>query len=315
MIFIVSHRRGFEADRVIDRLRNLGEPFFRFNTDLDNPSAEYSATIDGQRHCLRIRCDDRDFDLSEATAGWFQQPFPWHQPLTALEGARHASHKALIYALLDQIRCRWINTPANAHRAANKPLQLLAAVKVGLPIPETLISNYANDVRFFLQTKNEVIVKSVAPQWIHHESEEQAAYTQKLDQSWVTSDESIAFSPITYQTFQPRRRDIRAVVIGNKIFAASCEEQGEAQRYDIRKAEHPVYRRFDLPDTICSKLMKVLNYFGINFCSADFIENHSGDLMFVDLNVTGSWWWIDSLFDGGITEAITLLLLQLKADQ
>ena len=74
MIFIVTHRRGFEADRVIDRLRSLDEPFFRFNTDLFEAEHSYSALIGDRRRSIRIFCDDREIDLTSVTAAWLQQP-------------------------------------------------------------------------------------------------------------------------------------------------------------------------------------------------------------------------------------------------
>ena len=141
----------------------------------------------------------------------------------------------------------------------------------------------------------------------------QCRYTQKVDIAWLESDESIGL--VTYQAFHKRRRDIRAVMVGDNAFAASCTAHEEIQRYDIRKGSENSYQRFELPETVRVKLKQLMERFDINFCSADFIENNEGTLLFVDLNVTGSWWWVDSIFDGRIADAITSQLLQFKAGQ
>jgi hypothetical protein len=58
IVFIVTHRRGFETDPVIDALRHEGVLVFRFNCDAGNESSQVSFTINNSGVEILFKCDD-----------------------------------------------------------------------------------------------------------------------------------------------------------------------------------------------------------------------------------------------------------------
>ena len=54
--------------------------------------------------------------------------------------------------------------------------------------------------------------------------------------------------------------------------------------------------------------MSMMNDLNIDYCSADFFETARAEILFVDLNVTGSWWWVDKLYGGEICQELVRLL-------
>jgi hypothetical protein len=307
-VLIVTHRRGFEADPVIDALRQLGVAVFRYNADVDSWESSISITLSSRERGILLSCDGRSFSASDIAAAWFQQPFPDLEKKS--EGAllRYESHRVGWLGMCGLLRCPWLNHPQAAHSAANKILQLNAALDAELPIPETLISNIPTDVRLFLSQEN-VIAKNLATPWYKSASKTLAAYTIGVD--ITLRDDDISFAPVIYQQFIVRQRDYRVVVVGQEIFAVSCEDVTGSKRLDSRRGElNPSnYARAILPHETCHKLLRLLELLGLNYCSADFIEDRDGQLLFLDLNATGAWWWVDMVFEGAVCRAITQFLV------
>lgn len=304
MILIVSHRRGFEADRVIDHLEALGKSVFRFNTDIVPGGDSISLLFESIRHSCQIRSEGKELDLTEVSAAWFQQPNAWELPKSPMEEARQASHAAAIEAALSHINAAWLNCPRHALAASRKPAQLWSARNVGLLTPKTLISNVPSVVKAFRLECGEIVAKSVSPQWIQSSSGDFAAYTQRVESTWLDSDEAISYAPVIYQQFHQRRRDIRVVVVGDRVFSASCASDDANTKYDVRKSASLIYEACLLPAREQFGLLAMMKELNVQHCSADFIECQNGDLLFVDLNVTGSWWWIDDVYSGAVTNAI-----------
>lgn len=308
MILIVSHRRGFEADRVIDQLRGLGESVFRFNTDLSASEPKYSLRFTTAGLQCRLFNEKGEVDIADVGTAWFQQPFCWKEPRSAIEFAQQSSHQTAINALLGQVKGKWLNSPKCALLAANKVNQLYEANRVGLIVPQTLISNEPRTIRQFVSENVVTVAKSVAPQWLSTPSGDFAAYTQKVEADWLHHDETLSYSPVVYQEFHERQRDIRVVVVGDEVFSAASAAHDKDSVYDVRKTSATLYTRCILADRIIASLRKMIGGLGLQFCSADFIESQDGSIYFIDLNVTGSWWWVDDVFDGAITKAIAIFL-------
>ena len=309
MIFIVTHRRGFEADRVIDQLNSLGESVFRFNTDLHTGGYSVSLLLSESAVSSRIAVDSKELDTKLVSVAWFQQPWAWPTPTSPIEAARQASHEVAVTAILDLIQADWLNSPSSAMFASNKVRQLLLARKIGFFIPETLIGNQPSAVRNQVEENPDTVVKSIAPQWILTKKGDFAAYTQQIESEWLASDEAIIFAPVAYQKFHKRRRDIRIVVVGSKFFPVEYTSDGIHSEYDVRKNVDIGCQPCDMPEGISGKLKMLMDEFNIQFCSADFIESVDGKLYFIDLNVTGSWWWIDDVYSGAVTKAISSYLI------
>lgn len=310
MILIVTHRRGFEADRIIDRLHNLGEPVFRLNTDIDPNYLVLTLSVSSDTKDCKFFSGERELNIKDITIAWFQQSWSWIEPTEPLEFARQQSYQALLEATLDEIETPWLNSPSSVKVASNKSRQLLNAVRVGLQIPTTLISNHPESVCQFAMRNSRIVAKSISPQWLNICGNDNAAYTQKFELSWITDRAAISYAPVAYQEFHRRKNDIRAVVVGDQVFCAYCEAKESYPAYDVRKEPNLQFVPHQLPVKIEIGLKNLMKSLGVQYCSADFIENMDGEIFFIDLNVSGSWWWIDDLYSGAVTDSIASYLLK-----
>lgn len=304
-IFVVTHRRGFEADPVIDILRHDGIPVFRFNCDAGNEMSLVSFAANNKCIEMSFVCDGREINSAEIGVGWCQQLPPYlSQAASVDENLQRRNLWAAQLASLDSLEVPWLNHPRNVLYASSKPLQLVHARSVGLNIPNTLISNIPQHIRSFVENQP-TIAKNLATPWVVSPTETRAAYTRIVEPDWLQNNGELEFCPVIYQEYRARKKDYRIVVVGDKTFAACCEPC-EGQREDIRRntttGESFQACKFDAQATdLLKTLMKRLS---IEYCSADFMEDNEGNLYFLEVNTCGAWWWVDLLYDGAICNAI-----------
>lgn len=307
MILILTHRHGFEADRIIDLLRNRRLSYFRLNTDFESDNTRFHLCISSDQSYLLVNCDRRTLNLKDVRCAWFQQPMPEPSEGSSVQLLRFRSKLIALQAVIENIDCPWINHPNLAYRAANKWIQLDIAKKNGLLIPPTVVSNDPEQLRDFLEQEPNLVAKSLGVQWYNEGSNWHAAYTQKVEKKWVNQTEDILFAPVIYQKFIPRVHDYRVVVVGKTHFSVVCESPLVAQIYDCRKGESK-YCPVELDVSVIESLKRMLSNLSLDYCSADFFEGEDGKIYFCDLNVSGSWWWVDNLYCGKISEALVELL-------
>jgi len=306
-VLIVTHRRGFEADPVIDMLRKRNVPVFRFNGD---NASMISFVINADKDDVFLTCDGIEIDKNQIGVAWCQQLPPFfNQPSDMSQCLQNGNIRIASFASLELTDLQWINSPSNVLSASNKIAQLILARKVGLNIPSTLVSNKPNHIRFFAD-RNTIIAKNLATPWVTTpEQKTNEAFTKIVKSEWLTSDAELCFSPIIYQSFHKRVKDYRVVVVGDKHFVVNCTPK-EGQLEDIRRGssvgEDFVVSDFDQSSLDALRLM--MKNFGVDYCAADFMKDESGKLYFLEMNICGAWWWVDRLYDGAICEAIVGLI-------
>src|SRR3989344_3701837 len=76
-VLVMTHRRGFETDPVIDALRDRSVPVFRFNGDSGKEASLISSAIDSGGMNVRFECDGREISGNDVGVGWCQQLQPY----------------------------------------------------------------------------------------------------------------------------------------------------------------------------------------------------------------------------------------------
>jgi len=302
-ILIVTHRRGFEADPVIDELRRRGVNVFRFNTDDGNKISFVSFRSETEE--IEFVCDNRHIVDSNIAVGWCQQLPPYlAQAGDERESLQRENLLALQLSTLDLLRIPWFNRPQHVLYASNKINQIVAARAVGLNVPRTIISNDPTAIRTFA-SKQTIVAKNLATPWIISQKETRAAYTKIVDPSWLTDDLALSFAPIIYQEYRERKRDFRVVMVDNQAFSASCIP-GPHQHEDVRKegGTGESFAACDFDAETLRKLRLLMQKLHLDYCAADFIEDKNGNLFFLEVNTCGAWWWLDCLYDGAICNSL-----------
>ena len=301
-IMILTHREGFEADPVIDELRERCADVFRFNTDDGENVSKISFSL-RDRTKMVLECDGRVLDGDEVKAAWFQQSYPFDidstDPIITLQRANLRASYDQMENFMD---CRWLNRPDKVRTASNKILQLKVANEAGMNTPETLVSSDAGAIRDFCREPS--VMKNLNTPWFFNQGEFKAAYTRNVTDEVMKNEEALEFAPIIYQRVVDKREECRVVMINGKDYAVSSPPSEES--IDIREENKTGdnFRPATFPKDQKEKLLKFMSRFGVESCGADYLIDNNGKWIFLEANISGAWWWVDKHFGGEIKRAI-----------
>jgi glutathione synthase/RimK-type ligase-like ATP-grasp enzyme len=205
--------------------------------------------------------------------------------------------------LLFSLEASFVN-PIVAQRAAVKPKQLRLAHRVGLRIPDTLISNDPVEVSEFIQNHGRgVIHKAItAPPhfFIGTERWNEDARPAML--------RDLPIAPVIFQEEISGPADIRATVIGNLIFSARFAKTGDPSVVDSRLDMDVPCESWELPVDLKDKLIRLMNELGLVFGTIDLRVTDDNEYVFLEVNPQGQFLYIEILTGMPITAALAEFL-------
>ena len=212
----------------------------------------------------------------------------------------------LLGGLMTQ-RTRWMNHPAAVWQAEFKPLQLRAAQDVGLRIPKTLVSNDPDAIARAQTQFGSMIVKPARSGHFWQGGEEYAIFTSALSAEHLDSLDDARWTPSIYQELLPKEVDVRVTFVGGKFFAAAIHSQTDpAAAIDWRKTENAglPHSKIELPDLLLERLQRLMALLGLEFGCIDLVKTPRGEYIFLEVNPSGQWLWLDDKLDLGISAAV-----------
>ncbi len=195
---------------------------------------------------------------------------------------------------------RWINSPEAEQAAENKFLQLKTAKACGINVPRTLVTANPGQVRSFLKSEGVVVAKSLGPySWKLTNDKVLAPYATVVDaeQLLKLSDEDISQCVTMYQQRIAKVSDVRMVILGTDVFAYRVIQSGEEYfdyRLGFNEENQLQFASLVVPDVLQKKLVGFMSALKINFASADFAVTENGDFIFLDLNPSGQWMFVET---------------------
>jgi glutathione synthase/RimK-type ligase-like ATP-grasp enzyme len=315
VVFITTDASDIHADHVVNALASRGVRVLRFHPE-DYPrewqiSLWPTATgpgfsIKGRYHSARS---------GDVIAAWYRRPGPVGVPPSAPDIQEYVRRQstAAVRAMYRALEGRWLVSPDALTIAEDKVVQLQRASRLGLATPRTCVSNDPAEVRaFFADVGGSIAVKPDHVQGIFHEGVFRFPLTARWDGQ--AEDAAIAASPTIYQEYVEKKLEIRAVVIGARVFAAEVPAV-DADLIDVRGREEllSVYRPHDLPEPVARKLVQLTSGFGSRFCSADLLVTPDDEYVFLELNPNGQWLWLDLVAGLKLTDALVDELLATPA--
>jgi len=264
-----------------------------------------------QSGSIEIRADRFDWEIAgpELEGGrrgpfdvvWLRRPTPPVLPADLhpadLPVARRECHD-FVNALhhLAAPDAFWLNPLASRSRSELKPVQLREAVRAGLTVPPTLMSNDPERIRRFLdEFHGRAVYKPFQPaQW---EGDEEVALllTNEVTAADLPEDEILRATPGIFQARVEKAHELRVTVMGGHVVTARLRSQElEATRLDWRAAGAQLRVEPDrLPPAVeeaCRRLMRAL---GIYFGAFDFIVTPEGEHVFLEVNPAGQFLWVE----------------------
>lgn len=301
MLLIVTHSRSAHADRVVQELRGIGTSFFRLDVDkfLTEYRCRWSAPNCGDLERMTSR---EKVSLESISCVWWYD-FPWPSlkgmqiEARFREWARFETRYGLLWALAS-LNAWFMSRPASIDAASVKTLQWQAAQKVGLLIPETILTNDESFVKGFIECHHDVLFKTIAPL-----SRERGLKTKGILSTLVTAQDighgTIETKMCQFQRFIPKDYDIRVIVIEDLVLAILIDSQSSPltrvdwRRYDLSRTPHAPYQ---LPSRVERQCRDLVHALGLTYGAIDLVKcKATGEYYFLEVNPVGLWLWLELL--------------------
>ncbi len=318
MIVIFSNSLDVTADYVCSRLEQSQLRYIRLNTDQLAEKAKllYKGNI------FSLFIDDQILKLDDVTSIWYRRPQslkPRDLPFLKGEQAHTVSEwNASIEGFLAHIPASlWINHPANNALALSKLEQLSRADKMGLTIPDTLVTQSFDEImHFWKECKGELIVKPISHGYIERNDpkKDTLIFTNQVNLEQLTNNqELISLCPTLFQRKVEKIFDVRINIIDKEVIAVAiyASDQNKLQTIDIRRdnMKNVRYELIDLPFSIKSKVLDLCDSYNLRFAAVDMAFTKESDWVFFEINPNGQWAWLDL---EGVTDIASSLIKSMQ---
>ena len=309
------------ADAVEGELRRLGASVFRFDPARYPAEVDLSVRID-RRGCASVvlRDGDAEIALDGVTAVWWRRP-QRPRAVAALSGtaaaveveAEAADVCAGVWELLDVPFVP--ATPAVLTRAAHKLRQLSLAGRLGFEIPDTLVTNdpeafldqYA-DACGRLITKRAALRQRVTTV----DGRVIGRKTLAVRPGDLVAVDAVRLAPTMSQFMIDKAFEVRATVVGTGVFAAAIHSQETHHtRVDFRSYDqaHTRMTPYALPGDVADRCVALTQTLGLRYSAIDLIVTPDGRVVFLEINPTGQYLWIERATGLPISRALATLLI------
>lgn len=314
---MVSTKVDAASDEVEVRLREGGAEVTRIDTE-DVPFEALLTTELGPGSEARVSfsppVQPACISLSTATSLWYRRVRAPEPPAEMNPGVYDFCAREARAAVLGAVQAiaaigvPCMSPPARVWAAEHKVLQLQVARAVGLPIPDTVVTNDPDAViAAFARFGGEMIAKPTRTGYVDTGTEELAIYTSRVLEEHLERVEDARWSPAIYQRLVEKRCDVRVTIVGRELFVAEIDSQtDECAAVDWRRTQNPdlPHRRAALPTPLTDTLRRYMGTLGLEFGAVDLVRTPDDGYVFLEINPNGQWLWIDDCLDLGITDAV-----------
>lgn len=201
--------------------------------------------------------------------------------------------ESFYYQLSTEFKC--INPYPARQATRRKGYQLFVAQKVGLQTPRTLITNDTANIRAFIEgNSHQTLVKPFYSQVWTENDNSTAFYATAIEDNDLPVSPTVV-QPNIFQEKIAKISDIRIVAFGNHFVAAKITTDLPPSVIDYKEypnAEMSI-EDYDVPDKILTQCIQMMKKMGIVFGIFDFIETASGALVFLEVNESAQFLFIE----------------------
>jgi RimK-like ATP-grasp domain len=237
------------------------------------------------------------------------ESFWWRRPqallpdpaITDAQAQQFAVQESLS-ALYGVLRCcpgLWVNDIEHDSNADYKPRQLAAMQRIGLPLPDTLITNDPDEARaFFDAHRGEVVYKAFNQRgliWLP---------TRRLAADDLVHLDALRFAPVIFQQLIEGVRDIRVTVVGDQVFATEFAIENAGcidHRLLLATAPCAAHR---LPGAVERQALRLVRELGLEYGSIDLRMTAAGEYFFFELNTAGEFLYLEERTGQPIAAAV-----------
>ena len=321
-VLIITHSNDNESiPLVMNAVAAQGGMAYRFDTDRFPTGIRHCSHYSGEEERQVIACEDYELDLGTVTAVWYRRiAIGRYIPETMdlqLRRAAIEQSRATLHGMIASLDAFHLDPVHRLRRAENKQLQLKIAREVGLEIPRTLITNAPEAVRGFArECKQGMIMKTLSSFAIYEQGEQKVVFTTAVHDKDLERLDDLRYCPAIFQEQVPKALELRATIVGNRVFTASIDSQrSEKTSVDWRRdgiGLLEAWEPYSLPAEVETALLELMRALGLNYGAADFIVTPDGRHCFLEVNPVGEFFWLEKHPGLPLSGAIADLLVSSK---
>ena len=222
--------------------------------------------------------------IGTETTVWWRRPGWLESPTLAgyeLALARDESN-VLVPGVLVSVGPRWVDHPVSI-AGATKPVQLSLASQIGVPAPETLITNDPKQARAFI-SEGPTVAKCVSTG---------PGLAPFVAQVPASASELVAAAPVLLQRLVDAEADLRIVTIGRSVMAWR-RERSASEPVDWRQADPAGkgFRSVETPDGLADAALSLASGLDLSMSVQDWLATPCG-AVFLEANPQGQWLFLD----------------------
>ncbi|MGH2557425.1 MAG: MvdC/MvdD family ATP grasp protein [Thermomicrobiales bacterium] len=314
MILLLSSPSEPLVQHLVQKLQERRATYVQFDYAQFPTAAELSLSYEpnGQgRPTLRAGQDPVDLSHVDTVLLWRPNPPAPHEAIT--DEASRAFVKTESLGFLNDawssLDARWLPArPSVVRDAAQKVSQLQIAASLGFEFPPTLVTNSPDDfLAFYRRYNGNVVGKLVGVAFLRHVGDAFGRYTEMVTKRDVGYAHAVRYAPVIFQAYVPKRLELRITVVGQRVFAAAIDSQATNHtRHDWRRYDYfgTSYLAHDLPDEVARRCVRLLARLGLSYGAIDMILTPDGRYVFLEINPSGLFLWIEEATGLPISEAI-----------
>jgi len=191
----------------------------------------------------------------------------------------------------------WVSEPDATANAENKLLQLDTARRVGLRIPETLVSQNPDDVLRFCSQHARVIVKPVKG------TIRRPLLTSRIVRPLTPEFlDAVSICPAIYQEEVPGTKHLRVVLFGNHCYSALLSAEALDWRANLDIPCSPTV----ISSALRERLLEFLSQMGLRMGVFDLKYVEESDVsVWLEVNPQGQFLFLEGMADLPLTDAFS----------
>ena len=312
MILVVSHSADDHAIGVLEALERRGHPAVLVDTARFPSEATLTQRFGNGAMAHELSGNGHHIEFRDCHVAWWRRPLPFtlHAGIDpGVAGFTYTEcHEAVagLWAALDVV---WVNPPGLDEAAHHKPYQLATATRVGLRTPLTLITNDPRAAQGFI---DEVGAPERTVYKTFLASEQHWRETRVLHPDDLPLLDRVRLAPVIFQEYVPAVADIRATVVGSKIFATAIRPAPGGYELDYRMdLPGAKFQPTQLPIGIEERIHGFMDRLGLVYGAIDLRQRPDGEYVFLEVNPAGEWRFVEERTQQPITNEMADLLIEL----
>lgn len=307
-VLVLADRFDPTVDLAVEELNRRAVPVFRADVADFPLRLRLGAALGTGGWGGTLRSAHRTLHLNDVHSVYYRRPGrPRLADAMAPDIRRIAEREARLGfgGLLTALPCRWLSPPGEAADAESKPLQLRVAAESALSVPRTLITNDPVAARDFAACiPGRLVYKPFHPMRGTRNGRPAAVFTSVVDPADLPHPD-IATTAHLFQEWVPKAYEVRLTVVGERMFAAEIHSGSDRGHVDWRSdySSH-TYRVTQPPPSVVDGVLRMLSVLGLPYGAFDFVVTPEDQWVFLEVNPSGQYGFIEIATGLPITAAI-----------